>query len=116
MDRIWAPWRGEYVKTIPYLAGCFLCDAVAGTETRVFQKRFGASPAPVGLLIAPDGGRAFVSAAHADVVTVIDLEKLRVDDAWPAGHEPDGLAGRFGTKAADVRKPAPRRVTPRRPD
>ena len=38
-------------------------EAVAGAETRVFQKRFGTSPAPVGLLIAPDGKRAFVSAA-----------------------------------------------------
>ena len=91
-------------------------DAVAGTETRVFQKRFGASPAPVGLLIAPDGGRAFVSAAHADVVAVIDLRKLRVDDAWTAGHEPDGLAGRFGAKAAEESKPAPRKVTARRPN
>jgi YVTN family beta-propeller protein len=91
-------------------------DAVAGTETRVFQRRFGASPAPVGLLIAPDGGRAFVSAAHADVVAVIDLQKLRVDDAWTAGHEPDGLAGRFGAKAAEEAKSPGRRVTARRPN
>ena len=91
-------------------------EAVAGTETRVFQKRFGASPAPVGLLIAPDGGRAFVSAAHADVVAVIDLQKLRVDDAWTAGKEPDGLAGRFGAQAAEQGKPAARKATPRRPN
>jgi YVTN family beta-propeller protein len=92
-------------------------DAVEGTETRVFQKRFGTSPAPVGLLIAPDGKHAFVSAAHADVVAVIDLEKLRVDDAWTAGREPDGLAGSFGAKAPEVTpKPAPpRRPTIRRP-
>ena len=76
-------------------------EAVAGAETRVFQKRFGTSPAPVGLLIAPDGGRAFVSAGHADVVAVIDLQKLRVDDAWTAGKEPDGLAGRFGASRGD---------------
>ena len=67
-------------------------DAVEGAENRVFQKRFGASPAPVGLLVAPDGKRAFVSAGHADVVAVIDLEKGRVEDAWTAGREPDGLA------------------------
>lgn len=91
-------------------------DAVAGTETRVFQKRFGASPAPVGLLIAPDGGRAFVSAAHADVVAVIDLQKLRIEDAWTAGKEPDGLALRFGAKAAEEAKPPVRKVTARRPN
>ena len=87
-------------------------EAVEGTETRVFQKRFGSSPAPVGLLIAPDGKRAFVSAAHADVVAVIDLEKLRVDDAWTAGHEPDGIAASFGAKGPE---PTPRPTPPRRP-
>jgi YVTN family beta-propeller protein len=88
-------------------------EAVEGTETRVFQKRFGSSPAPVGLLIAPDGKRAFVSAAHADVVAVIDLEKLRVEDAWTAGREPDGLAWNTGVKAPEP-TPAPHRVTTRR--
>lgn len=34
MDRLWAPWRGEYVKTIPYEKGCFLCDAVKGEDDR----------------------------------------------------------------------------------
>lgn len=94
-------------------------DAVDGTETRVFQKRFGASPAPVGLLIAPDGKRAYVGATHADVVAVIDLEKLRVDDAWTAGREPDGLAGSFHAKAPEAAPaalaPPARRPTMRRP-
>lgn len=88
-------------------------DAVEGTETRVFQKRFGSSPAPVGLLIAPDGKRAFVSAAHADVVAVIDLERLRVDDAWTAGREPDGLAGHFGPPKPPEAPTLDRRATPR---
>ncbi len=70
-------------------------DAVPGTDARGFRKRFGSSSAPVGLLIAPDGRRAWVAATHADVVIVLDLEGLRVSDAWAAGKEPDGLAGRF---------------------
>lgn len=73
-------------------------DAVHGTDQRVFQKRFGSSPAPVGLLIAPDGKRAWVSASHADVVVLLDLVNLRVEDAWSTGKEPDGLAGRFEKK------------------
>ncbi len=95
-------------------------DAVAGSENRVFQKRFGTSPAPVGLLITPDGKRAFVAASHADVVTVIDLEKNRVDDAWTAGREPDGLAGHFVPKqptpapTAPRTAPAPRGMNPLR--
>jgi len=73
-------------------------EAVAGGATRVFQKKFGASSAPVGLFIAPDGTRAWVAASHADVVIVLDLEALKVVDAWTAGKEPDGLAGRFEKK------------------
>ncbi len=92
-------------------------DAVSGTETRVFARRFGKSPAPVGVLISPDGKRAWVAATHADVIAVIDLEKLRVEDAWPTGKEPDGLAGRFGVPApAESRPaPAPRRVVTYKP-
>ena len=71
---------------------------MAASGARVFQGKFGASPAPVGIFITPDGKRAFVSATHADVVVVLDLEGLRVVDGWAAGKEPDGLAGRFDKK------------------
>ncbi len=77
-------------------------DAVSNTESRVFHNRFGKSPAPVGLLISPDGRRAFVSAAYADVVAVIDLDKMRVEDAWTAGREPDGLALSIGVQPTPV--------------
>jgi YVTN family beta-propeller protein len=83
-------------------------DAVSGTETRVFAKRFGKSPAPVGALISPDGKRAWVAASHADVIAVIDLENFRVIDAWPVGKEPDGLAGRFGFSVPERPRPRPR--------
>ena len=70
-------------------------EAVPGSEARVFSDRFGKSPVPVGLLIAPDGKRAWVASTNADVVSVIDLEKLEVVGRLTAGKEPDGLAGRF---------------------
>ena len=53
------------------------------------------SPAPVGLLVAPDGRRAWVAATNADVVAALDLEKLAVVGRLVAGREPDGLAGAF---------------------
>ena len=53
------------------------------------------SSAPVGLLIAPDGRRAWVSCTEADVVSVLDLDALKVVGRWKAGREPDGLAGAF---------------------
>jgi len=73
-------------------------DAVAGQESRVFQKRFGTSPAPVGIFVSPDGKRAWVAASHADVVTVINLDELKVEDAFAAGKEPDGITGVFPKK------------------
>jgi len=93
-------------------------DAVSGTETRVFARRFGKSSAPVGLLLSPDGKRAWVAATHADVVAVVDLEKGRVEDAWPTGKEPDGLAGKFGGPAPPEENkaaPPPRRVVTYKP-
>lgn len=70
-------------------------EAVPGSEARVFSDRFGKSPVPVGLLIAPDGKRAWVASTNADVVSVIDLETYQVVGRLKAGREPDGLAGRF---------------------
>lgn len=70
-------------------------EAVPGSEARVFSDRFGKSPVPVGLLIAPDGRRAWVASTNADVVSVIDLETYQVVGRLTAGREPDGLAGRF---------------------
>ncbi len=70
-------------------------EAVPGSETRLFSTRFGKSPTPVGLLIAPDGKRAWVASTNADVVSVIDLDKLAVVGRITAGKEPDGLAGKF---------------------
>lgn len=71
-------------------------EAVSGAESRLFSNQFGKSPVPVGLLVAPDGRRAWVASTNADVVSVLDLEKLVVVGRLTAGREPDGLAGQFG--------------------
>ena len=70
-------------------------DAVPGIQKRSFSDQFGKSPAPVGLLLAPDGKRAWVASTNADVISVIDLEKLEIVGRLTAGKEPDGLSGRF---------------------
>jgi len=70
-------------------------EAVPGSNDRLFSTRFGKSPVPVGILVAPDGKRAYVASTNADVVSVVDLEKLAVVDRITAGKEPDGLAGAF---------------------
>jgi YVTN family beta-propeller protein len=62
----------------------------AETEDRLFDD-FGESPVPVGILIRPDGRRAFVANTNADVVTEVDLESWRVVGRIVAGRQPDGL-------------------------
>jgi YVTN family beta-propeller protein len=60
-------------------------------DQRLFNQQFGDGPVPVGILITPDGKRAFVANTNADVVTVLDLEKLVIATRYRAGREPDGL-------------------------
>src|SRR5262249_24510877 len=48
-------------------------EAVPGAGERLFSTQFGKSPTPVGLLVAPDGKRAWVASTNADVVSEIDL-------------------------------------------
>lgn len=55
----------------------------------------GERPEVVGLLVAPDNRRAWVAAGSADLVAVLDLEKLAVVGRLAAGHGPDGMAGAF---------------------
>jgi len=52
---------------------------------------FQGSPVPIGILIMPDGSHAFIANTQADVVSVIDLDSLRVVGRLKAGKEPDGL-------------------------
>lgn len=67
-------------------------STVDGAAERLFGTRFGESPVPVGLVVAPDGKRAFVAATQADVVVVVDPATLDVVDLIKAGEEPDGMA------------------------
>lgn len=67
-------------------------STVEGAAQRLFGTTFGESPVPVGLVVAPDGKRAFVAATQADVVVVVDPVTLDVIDLIKAGQEPDGMA------------------------
>ena len=67
-------------------------EAVEGSQERLFGDQFGASPVPVGIEIAADGKRAWVANTNADLVTVLDLESLKVIDRIPTGRQPDGMA------------------------
>lgn len=67
--------------------------APAGTtEGKLFGGRFGASSVPIGIEIAPDGSRAWIAHASADVVSEVDLERFTRTGELRAGREPDGMA------------------------
>ncbi len=61
------------------------------TEGRLFGGRFGDSSVPIGILIHPNGRRAYVANANADVISVLDLEAWTPVGYLTAGKEPDGL-------------------------
>ena len=73
-------------------------EPVTGHAKRLFGDRFGESPVPIGLVMAPDGKSAWVAATQSDVVVLVDTETLEVRGLIHAGREPDGM----GLSAQDV--------------
>jgi YVTN family beta-propeller protein len=65
--------------------------ALESKDGRLFGDTFADSPVPVGLLISADSKRAWVANTNADIVTVLDLERLQIAGRIKAGKEPDGL-------------------------
>jgi YVTN family beta-propeller protein len=62
----------------------------ASTRKEVKQLNLGGGSA--GILIAPDGSRAYVAVSMADKVAVIDLKTLEVTGQIDTGKQPDGMA------------------------
>lgn len=62
----------------------------ATTRKEVKQLNLGGGAA--GILVAPDGSRAYVAVSTADKVVVVDLKTLEVTGQISAGKQPDGLA------------------------
>ncbi len=60
-------------------------------DGRLFGDAFEGSPVPIGILVQPDGKRAYVANTYADIITVIDLETWAIVGRIAAGTEPDGL-------------------------
>lgn len=76
-------------------ASASLIDLATGEERARLPTGAGpheAATAPVGILLHPNGKRAFVANTNADVVTVLDLEPLAVSGRLRAGKEPAGMA------------------------
>ena len=60
--------------------------------TRKVVKRLKIGSGAAGIVMQPDGARAYVACTPDDYVAVIDLKSLEVTGQIDAGPEPDGLA------------------------
>ncbi len=58
--------------------------------SRLFQD-FDKSPVPVGILIHPNNRYAYVANTNADIITILDLQRMEIAGRLTAGREPDGL-------------------------
>lgn len=53
---------------------------------------FGLAPSPVGVLVSPDGSRAYVALVAADQIAEVGLDDYGVRRLLQAGNQPDGMA------------------------
>jgi YVTN family beta-propeller protein len=60
--------------------------------TRTVVKRIPVGHGSAGILMQPDGSRAFVACTPDDYVAVVDMKSLAVSGRVSAGKQPDGLA------------------------
>jgi len=74
----------------PSAGGISLVVMDASTRKEVKQLSLGGGAA--GILITPDGSRAYVAVSTGDRVAVVDLKTLEVSGQISAGKQPDGLA------------------------
>ena len=65
---------------------------VVDAGARVEVKRIPLGRSPEGILVAPDGGRAYVAVTGDNAVAVIDLRTLTVLGRFETGTGPDGMA------------------------
>ncbi|HVS00901.1 MAG TPA: hypothetical protein VMW27_30050, partial [Thermoanaerobaculia bacterium] len=63
---------------------------VAETDGRLMGD-FAGSSVPIGVLIDPEGRRAYVAHANGDRISVVDLKTWKVTGSLTAGKEPDGM-------------------------
>jgi YVTN family beta-propeller protein len=69
-------------------ADLVVLDAATRTEAKRIKIGHGAA----GILVQPDGSRAFIACTPDNYVAILDLKTLEITGHIDAGGEPDGLA------------------------
>jgi YVTN family beta-propeller protein len=85
-----AVFDAEFRQEVHRIA--MLADAISEKDERLFGDQFEDSPVPVGIVVHPNGERAYVANTNADVISVLDLKEWKLVDRLVAGEEPDGMA------------------------
>ena len=65
---------------------------VYDASSRQLVKKIQSEAGPEGILIAPDGKRAFIACSAAGKVAVLDLDSLAFTGSVATGKDPDGMA------------------------
>jgi YVTN family beta-propeller protein len=66
--------------------------AVLDAVTRKEIKKFDLGGGAAGIVLAPDGTRAYVAVSGKDKIAVVDLKTLEITGSISTGKQPDGLA------------------------
>lgn len=100
MERLWAPWRGEYVTAAaPDGDGCFLCDAATGDSAQLVVASDAATVTllnrypynPGHLLVAPRAHLPDLLAAGDDTAASLMVAARRAMRALVEAMGPDGF-------------------------
>jgi len=65
---------------------------VLARDTRKELKRLPLGREPAGILVTPDGERAYVAVTGDDNVAIVDLKSLELTGRLTTGTGPDGMA------------------------
>ncbi len=65
---------------------------VFNAATKELITKIATEAGPAGILVTPDGKRAFIACSGAGVVQVVDLERMAVSGSIATGNQPDGMA------------------------
>ena len=65
---------------------------VINTATRAVEKRVPVGAQPLGILMPPDGGLAYVAVSGDNAIVAFDLAKMAVAGRWTTFAVPDGMA------------------------
>lgn len=99
MERLWSPWRGEYVTNAGSAQGCFLCAAASGVQDELVVERDAATVTllnrfpynPGHLMVSPGAHVSDLLAAGDEIAAQLIVAARRAMRALEVAMRPDGF-------------------------